>query len=350
MKTATSLRSVLFESKYSAFILLDTSGNVLESNRTFKSGMGMINSNSPVNEVLWDFPFWNKDLKKLKRAWKEVNEEGESSFSQELKVNEKFILYQVDMNLTQDGILVSFSQSSNKSSSKHRVDKEKLASLIFHDLRAPVSNVAYLLSIFHKQEIGGSELAEFIDTLKKSNNQTLKVVDRIADLMSANIKDSGELTLSLRGMIDSVLRQFKDEIASTNARVVVDIHDQEEWKLPVGAFQMILGQVISNSLRYAKSGQTPKIVITCSRKNRDRVITVSDNGVGFDIVENEHRLFGLFQTFHDHPDARGIGLFQVKNRLLSIGGEVSLDSQKGIGTTVTLNFKQNELEEAPLYH
>ena len=346
MKTATSLCSVLFESKHSAFILLDTSGNVLESNKTFKSGIGITNSNSSVNEVLWDFHFWNKDLKKLERAWKEVNEEGKSSFSQELKVNEKFILYQVDMNLTQDGVLVSFSQSSNK----HRVDKEKLASLIFHDLRAPVSNVAYLLSIFHKQEIGGEELAEFIDTLKKSNNQTLKVVDRIADLMSADIKDSGELTLSLSGMIDSVLRQFKDEIASTNARIVVDIHDQEEWKLPVGAFQLILGQVISNSLRYAKSGQTPKIVITCSRKNRDRVITVSDNGQGFDIVENEHRLFGLFQTFHDHPDARGIGLFQVKNRLLSIGGEVSLDSQKGIGTTVTLNFKQNELEEAPLYY
>lgn len=349
MNTTNSLRNVLFESKHTACALLDTSGNVLESNQTFNSHLYDDAPKSAVSNSIRDFSFWNSDFKKLDKAWAEVMEVGKSAFTQELKVKAGLHSHYIEFSFTEEGILVSLTALPSEESLTGN-NKERLASLIFHDLRAPVSNVAYLLSIFHKREVGEEELIEFVEALKKSNKQTLKVIDQVADLMSEEIRDRGELKLSLRGMIDRVLSQFKDEISSSNARIVVDIQDQHEWKIPQGAFQMILGQVISNSLKYTKQAQTPKIVITCLRENGDRIITVSDNGLGFDAEKNEQRLFGLFQTFHNHPEARGIGLFQVKNRLLSIGGEVSLESQKDIGTTVTLNFKQNELEEAPLHY
>ncbi|HCQ15055.1 MAG TPA: hypothetical protein DIU20_02265, partial [Cryomorphaceae bacterium] len=52
------------------------------------------------------------------------------------------------------------------------------------------------------------------------------------------------------------------------------------------------------------------------------------------------KLFGMYRTFHDNKDARGIGLFITKNQLEAMGGMVKVSSTVGQGTTFSLSFRK----------
>lgn len=348
-----SLQTALFENKHLATCLLDKAGNILAFNHSFQKQLGNISSDPSVSPTIWKLNIWDQNYHYLNEAWKNLLNNGFSCFSQSLHVENGPFLYEILFVQINDGkeILVLFypklQDLDNRSDGK---DLGNMASFISHELRAPVANLAYLLSIFDSENTEKEELDRFVKTLDKLNSQTLDIINEMAGVVNAKIELGQEASPSLMSMISTVLKRFEKEMLQTKARVIIDIQDHTDWLLPEGAFDMILGQVISNSLKFRKHNETPKIVITCSREKGDRIIEVEDNGLGFDYVENERRVFGLFQTFHDHPDSRGIGLFQAKKRLLSIGGAISLSSKKDVGTTVTLNFKQNELEEAPLYN
>ena len=49
-------------------------------------------------------------------------------------------------------------------------------------------------------------------------------------------------------------------------------------------------------------------------------------------------IFSLSKTFHNHPDARGVGLFMTKNQIEAFGGSISVTSEPSVGTTFMLTF------------
>jgi two-component system, NarL family, sensor histidine kinase UhpB len=82
-------------------------------------------------------------------------------------------------------------------------------------------------------------------------------------------------------------------------------------------------ELMTNAVKYAES---PHIRLTMQPQRDQLSIVVSDNGVGFDVSRLEPVAGG------DH----GFGLFSIRERLRSFGGEMSIESAIGKGTTVTL--------------
>jgi signal transduction histidine kinase len=54
---------------------------------------------------------------------------------------------------------------------------------------------------------------------------------------------------------------------------------------------------------------------------------------------NKNKLFGLYKTFSNNKDAKGIGLFITKNQVEAMGGKIEIESELNIGTTVRIFFK-----------
>ena len=61
--------------------------------------------------------------------------------------------------------------------------------------------------------------------------------------------------------------------------------------------------------------------------------------MGIDMVQNGNKLFGMYKTFHGNDDARGIGLFLVKNQVEAMGGNITAESIPGDGTTFIIEFR-----------
>lgn len=68
-------------------------------------------------------------------------------------------------------------------------------------------------------------------------------------------------------------------------------------------------------------------------ENDMKVLQISDNGVGIDLVRNADKIFGMYKTFSNNVDSKGIGLFITKNQIDAMGGNITVESEPNIGTT-----------------
>jgi len=73
------------------------------------------------------------------------------------------------------------------------------------------------------------------------------------------------------------------------------------------------------------------------------MLVIQDNGLGINLNKHGEKLFGMYKTFHQHPNARGIGLFMTKSQIESMGGTIEVESQVNVGTTFKINFS-NEIQ------
>jgi sensor histidine kinase regulating citrate/malate metabolism len=62
-------------------------------------------------------------------------------------------------------------------------------------------------------------------------------------------------------------------------------------------------------------------------------LEIADNGIGIDLDRHGSELFGMYKTFNQNKDARGIGLFITKNQVEAQGGRIEVESQVNTGTT-----------------
>ena len=67
-------------------------------------------------------------------------------------------------------------------------------------------------------------------------------------------------------------------------------------------------------------------------------LQVKDNGLGIDLNKYGAKIFGLRKTFHNHPEARGVGLFITKAQVESMGGNIRVESEMGEGSNFIINF------------
>ncbi|MFC7667581.1 ATP-binding protein [Hymenobacter humi] len=77
--------------------------------------------------------------------------------------------------------------------------------------------------------------------------------------------------------------------------------------------------LVSNAIKYRAPDRVPQVRIRAWPEASGVMLEVEDNGLGLDTA-NEHKLFGMFQRFHDHVEGSGIGLYMVKKMVENAGG------------------------------
>ena len=73
-------------------------------------------------------------------------------------------------------------------------------------------------------------------------------------------------------------------------------------------------------------------------KSGKTFLTIQDNGEGMDMEYVKGKLFGMNQTFHQHADSKGIGLYLIYNHIKSVGGNIEVESEIAKGSKFTITF------------
>ena len=98
--------------------------------------------------------------------------------------------------------------------------------------------------------------------------------------------------------------------------------------------------LLTNAIKYADQSKKDRMVRLYTLKTPEYIVLcVEDNGIGIDLVKHGRKIFGMYKTFHNHPEARGIGLFMSKNQVEAIGGNIEIISSEGKGTTFKVYFQ-----------
>jgi light-regulated signal transduction histidine kinase (bacteriophytochrome) len=95
----------------------------------------------------------------------------------------------------------------------------------------------------------------------------------------------------------------------------------------------VFQNILANALKYRKTEESPHIEVAALKEGADWVISVRDNGIGFD-PQYAERIFGLFKRLHkDEYPGTGLGLAICQRIIERYGGRMWAKSQVGEGST-----------------
>lgn len=209
-----------------------------------------------------------------------------------------------------------------------------------HDLRSPVNNLLSVFSLLDTSKIEDDETLTFIDILRDATENLKKRLNNYVDtLIQKNDLNVHIEELSLSDCLHTVKQSLSSLIEDSRTTIHADFSVAEKVKFNRAYMESVFLNLISNSIKYARTDCFPSITIKSHQVDGKSTLIFADNGIGFDMEKVKDRIFGFHQTFHNNSDSKGIGLYLVYNHITSLGGQIAIDSRVNEGTTFTISFR-----------
>ncbi|MBI4694862.1 MAG: PAS domain S-box protein [Gammaproteobacteria bacterium] len=207
---------------------------------------------------------------------------------------------------------------------------------VSHDLRAPLRHIDGFARLLLETELPpGSPQERYLRIIAGSAVKLGRLIDGLLALSRA-----GRAPLAHgRVALDSLLAELREE--SLRDAAGRDI----AWSIgPLGSvdgdpvlLRQVFANLLDNAVKFTAATHAAHIDIRAARPDGECVVTVRDNGVGFD-MRYVDRLFGVFQRLHreDEFPGTGIGLATVQRIVHRHGGRVSAEATPGGGACFTV--------------
>ncbi len=257
---------------------------------------------------------------------------------------------------TNAGIVALYTELENKNQRLEHIEQilrtrnqelKGFAYTVSHDLRAPLRGIAgYGQELERKHKEGLSERGRFC--LSQILSATHNLDSLIKDLMDYARLDADSPVLTevrLRDMIDVIVQDCSLVIAEQQVVLTLDIPELTVSTWECGLVQ-VLTNLIDNALKYSSKASPPRIAITAEALGSGLRLSVSDNGIGFDMKYQE-QIFGLFNRLDRSQEfeGTGAGLAIVKKVLDKLGGSIRVDAQPGLGAVFTVELPELKAEK-----
>jgi signal transduction histidine kinase len=223
--------------------------------------------------------------------------------------------------------------------------KSQFISHVSYELRTPLTNIIGFGELLSTPRTGplNEKQREYLGDISGSSKTLLSIIDDILDLATI---DAGGLELKLgpvnvREIIDAAIEGVRERAG--RARLTLDIAIADDATTFIGdeaRARQVLYNLLSNAVGFSKPGDT--VHLSCWRERRMMTFMIEDQGVGIP-KEQQARVFERFES-HSHGSKHrgaGLGLPVVKSLVELHGGDMTLDSEPGRGTRITVRFPEH---------
>ncbi|MEX1238619.1 MAG: PAS domain-containing sensor histidine kinase [Cyclobacteriaceae bacterium] len=215
---------------------------------------------------------------------------------------------------------------------------DEFAHIISHNLRAPVNNIQALINLLNNN----SEIADYkliFDKLKNVSKNLNETMNELMDTLKAKTEPQVDVTeIRFKEVLDKVVQSLEGELIVAQASVTFDFNEAPLILYSKPYLESIFQNLLTNAIKYRSPHRTATIHFKTFMRDNHLELSVSDNGQGIDLDRFGDKLFGLHKTFHEHQEARGVGLFLIKTQVEAMGGSISVKSEVDKGTTFTIRF------------
>lgn len=262
-----------------------------------------------------------------------------------VRINEKEVMSTIRNMSAQKKVEVELRDARKNAEESSRA-KEQFLSIMSHEIRTPLNAIVGLTNLLKEQTSSGEQL-EFINGIKYSSDNLLKLVNDILDFQKI---ESKKLILEstafvLEDLIKSVIQTSKAGFQESNIEVNYQIAEDIPNTLngdPVRLNQILIN-LIGNALKFTKLGQIQIEVIKISQPDGyiELEFAVKDSGIGI----QQDRLSQIFDSFTQaNADTTrkyggtGLGLTITKQLVELQGGKIQVESTPNEGSTFTFTI------------
>lgn len=216
--------------------------------------------------------------------------------------------------------------------------KDRLFSILGHDLKGPIGNIPVLLDIYNSKDTSEEEKQFIMDSLRENSAASIETLDKLLDWGKLQIKGVrlSQSVINVPDIIASKLKLLKVATTNKNITIVNNVPPDTQAYVDENHFKFIVRNLISNAIKYTNPGGS--IEINAQKHSNERYITfsVSDNGVGMTADRQKH----IFEPYNEsisgtaNEAGNSIGLMLCKEFVLQNGGEIWVKSEEGRGTTI----------------
>ena len=214
------------------------------------------------------------------------------------------------------------------------------AHIVSHNLRSHAGNFKMLLDIIETEDNPEiiQETLSYIRTNSDDLNETIENLKELVDIQS-DLKPMKE-HLNLYQYLKRMIILLSEEFVRHNVDFKVNIPEDVTVYFNPAYLESVLLNFSTNAVKYSHPKKTPKIHYEFNFEDGKKTLSISDNGLGIDLEKHGELIFGMYKTFHKHPNSRGIGLFMSKNQIEAMGGKVTVKSKVGEGTSFKIYFNE----------
>jgi PAS domain S-box-containing protein len=211
-------------------------------------------------------------------------------------------------------------------------DRTEFLAVTAHELRGPVALLSGFAELVrdHWRELDDDERDDMATTLVRTSTRLRRLVE---DLLTAARLESGAIEVRLEDIeVAPIIKAVVSDLAPASGDVTIEVDCPDDLRAVAdpGRLHQILGNYISNSLRYAE----PPITVTATRREGTVEIAVLDRGAGVE-ESLRGRLFDKF-VHGRHEESTGLGLFIVRELAVAQGGDARFEERPDGGSRFVL--------------
>ncbi|RNL52143.1 sensor histidine kinase [Pedobacter jejuensis] len=243
-----------------------------------------------------------------------------------------------------DGVIITFVEITMRIRDLREQEKliaehEILLDTISHDIKTPLTSLGLTIEMLRK--IPEKGMGKFPMLLEKVESSLIKMKDIIYDLtesrQSEHRYNAIEELLNFEHIMEDVRLTLAPQIMETGAIIECEVC-HSEIVFVRRKLRSVIFNLVSNAIKYALPGRTPKVVLSTSNENGFTTISVSDNGRG--IAEDDlSKIFAKYERIAKDVEGTGIGLYLVKEIVNLAGGHITVESKINEGTTFKVYLK-----------
>jgi signal transduction histidine kinase len=232
-------------------------------------------------------------------------------------------------------------------------EKDKLFSIMAHDLRSPLGSMMKLseLLVDNVKEFDEEELLEISSTLHASATQTFQLLNDLLD-WSAVQMGRGERKKELfkvAEVVSEIITAHSEDAYAKEITITDECPEEISAFADKFAIQTVLRNLVSNAVKFTKAAGI--IRIKAEIKDSFAIISVIDNGTGI-AKEKQDKIYRIDAVGSSPGTAgekgTGFGLLLCKDLVQRNGGQIWLKSEKDKGSTFSFSLPLSETVSVPV--
>lgn len=237
-------------------------------------------------------------------------------------------------------------EEKNEELRKTIAGRDKMYSVIAHDLRSPMASMKMLLNTIMMSVEKDKIDPDIFDMLEMSNKTSEEVFSLLDNLLKWTKSQLGKLTvipqkLDISGLADGVVEVTNSVAEVKHIKLIRTDHESFFVYVDIEMIKSVLRNLISNAVKFSNPDSEIKVGIKA--EDGKVIVSVTDSGKGIK-KEDQHKLLKdstHFTTYGTNSEeGSGLGLLLCRDFARKNGGELWFESEENLGSVFSFSLPQ----------